>query len=291
MTITNRMGLPESLVNACQTEPHNKPGEVSATTLLKGTKQIMLEKRHWGELEDDVSDRVWAVFGTAVHKLLEEKNPEAFTEERFSTVIGRTTVTGQVDLYDMATSTITDYKTASVWKVIMGDFEDWRRQGLVYAYLMLKNGIVVERCRFVAMLRDWSKAQVARDPAYPKSQCVVYEFEVTARDLDEIRAFIESKVDEIERMELRVDDDIPPCTEKERWAKGDTYAVMKAGRKTALKVFDDFEKAKEFASAESGRSVEKRPGKSARCENYCLCAKFCSFYKSMKEGEDEKKGQ
>jgi hypothetical protein len=78
--VTNKFNLPQSLVNAVTTERHNKEGCVSATTLLQGVKQIILTNRHWDELEDDVSDRVWAIFGTAVHKLLEESNPNAFTE-------------------------------------------------------------------------------------------------------------------------------------------------------------------------------------------------------------------
>lgn len=287
MTITNKRGLPESLVRACETARHNAKGEVSATTLLKGTKQILLEDRHWEELEDDVSDRVWALFGTAVHRLLEECNPDSFTEERFELKVGGRTVTGRVDLYDMANATITDYKTASVWKVKLGDFEDWRRQGLVYAYLMTKSGLEVRRCRFVAMLRDWTMGGARSDPDYPESQCVLYEFDVTEADLEETRRMVEDKVAEIERCDALPDDDIPPCTEKERWAKPTTYAVMKDGRKTALRVFDNEDDAKKCAEEKGGR-VEKRPGKNVRCDGYCLCSKFCGFYKNNVEVENEK---
>ena len=64
MTITNKLGLPEGFVRACETTAHNRPGHVSATTLLKGTKEIVLTQRHWDELEDDVADRVWAIWGS-----------------------------------------------------------------------------------------------------------------------------------------------------------------------------------------------------------------------------------
>ena len=101
MKIENPRNLPQSLVNACSVEKHNKEGEVSATTLLKGTKQIILEERHWEELTDTVDNRIWAIFGTSVHKLLEEKNPNAFTEEKFECQIGEKKVVGHVDLYDM----------------------------------------------------------------------------------------------------------------------------------------------------------------------------------------------
>jgi hypothetical protein len=70
MIITNKMNLPEALVKAVTTRRHNNPGRLSATTLLNGMKQIILTDRHWDQLEDDVSDRFWAIFGTAVHALL-----------------------------------------------------------------------------------------------------------------------------------------------------------------------------------------------------------------------------
>jgi hypothetical protein len=76
MTITNRLNLPEGLVKACATDPHNKAGELSATTPLKGvveTKEIILTRRHWDGLTGDVAGRIWAVSGTATHALLERE--------------------------------------------------------------------------------------------------------------------------------------------------------------------------------------------------------------------------
>ena len=283
MFVTNKFNLPQSLVNAVSTEQHNKEGCVSATTLLQGVKQIVLTSRHWEELSDDVSDRVWAIFGTAVHKLLEEKNPNAFTEEHFEFQTGGKTVTGQVDLYDMEEKTITDYKTASVWKIIYKSFDDWKRQGLIYAWLLKHQGLEVNKCRFIAMLRDWSVGEAKKKPEYPQSQIYEYTFDVTKSDLAEIGMFITKKVEEIVNAESMSDDDIPPCSAEERWAKGDTWAVMKEGRKTALKVCDTQEEAEEFASkAGADCHVEKREGKSPRCEDYCLCCNYCNFYKKLK---------
>lgn len=279
MIITNKQRLPESLMNAYQTEMHNKEGEISATTLLKGAKQIVLERRHWDELEDDVSNRCWALFGTAVHKLLEEQNPDAFTEERFSVEVGDKVVTGQVDLYDMKKSEITDYKTASVWKVVYKSFDDWKKQGLVYAWLLKQDGLEVDKCRFVAMLRDWSKTEAERNADYPKSQVYVYEFPVLDEDLEEIEAFIKNKVAMVSKAETLDDDQIESCSAEERWEKPTTYAVMKEGRKTAVRVFDTKEEADKLASTDTKLSVVERKGQSVRCKDYCLCSKFCSFCK------------
>lgn len=280
MTITNKFNLPQSLVNAVTTERHNAEGCVSATTLLQGVKQIILTSRHWEELEDDVSDRVWAIFGTAVHKLLEESNPNAFTEEHFEFDVGGKTVTGQVDLYDMEEKCITDYKTASVWKIIYKSFDDWKKQGLIYAWLLKHEGLDVKRCRFLAMLRDWSASEAKKKPEYPQSQIYEYTFDVTKTDLTEIGMFITKKIEDITNAEKLSDNDIPPCSEEERWAKPTTYAVMKEGRKTALKVCNTLGEANTYKSkAGAGCYVEVRPGSSPRCENYCLCCNHCNFYK------------
>lgn len=280
MRITNRMRLPQSLVNACEVEPHNMDGCLSATTLLKGVKQIHLERRHWDELEDDVSDRLWAIFGTAVHRLLEERNPDAFTEETFSVRVGGKNITGTVDLYDMKNGEIVDYKTASAWKVVFGDFDDWHTQGMVYAWLLVKSGLEVNRCRFVAMLRDWSRTEAERNPDYPQSQVHVFEFPVTEQGLGEVEEFIKDKVAEVENSEHLEDDLINPCTPSERWDKPTTYAVMKEGRKSAVRVFDDRKKADDMAKDDPKLSVVERKGCSVRCESYCLCSKFCDFYKN-----------
>lgn len=288
MRITNRMSLPQSLVNACEVEPHNADGCLSATTLLKGAKQVLLERRHWDELEDDVSDRLWAVFGTAVHRLLEEKNPGSFTEETFSVRVGSKTVTGTVDLYDMERGEIVDYKTASAWKVVFSNFDDWRRQGLAYAWLLRESGLEVKRCRFVAMLRDWSKTEASRNPDYPQSQVFVYEFDVTDDGLTEIEEFVRNKVAKIEKAEPLPDDDIEPCTPEERWDKESTYAVMREGRKSAVRVFNDRDTAENMAKSDPKLSVVERKGCSVRCEGYCLCNRFCDYYKRIANRGDAK---
>ena len=46
MKVTNRLHLPEAFVKAVSVERHNKAGCYSATTLNKGTKEIILQERH-----------------------------------------------------------------------------------------------------------------------------------------------------------------------------------------------------------------------------------------------------
>ena len=286
MRVTNKLNLPEAFVQAVSITRHNAPGCFSATTLNKGAKEIVLTDRHWDELEVDAADNVWAVWGTAVHALLESKKDNNFHEESFKIPVSKSYVTGTVDSYDMENGIINDWKTASVWKVQFNDFTEWRAQGLTYAWLLTQSGLDVKKCRFVALLKDHSKSKAKTDSSYPQSPVYVYEFDVTPADLAETEKRIYAKVQEIEKAYTMADDEIEPCTAEERWADGEKWAVMKNGRKTAVKLFDNEVDADAMAG-EMGNAyyVEHRPAVSRKCGEYCNCCEFCSFYKAMNKGE------
>jgi hypothetical protein len=289
MKITNRLHLPAGIVKAVSTERHNAAGCISATTLLKGVKEIILTDRHWNKLEDDVSDRVWAIWGTAVHSLLQQEGENDFAEQEMSYPVGDITVTGCIDNYDMQHGVICDYKTASVNKVKFNSFSDWWYQGMIYAWLMRKNNFAVKKCRFIALLKDHSKTDAARDHQYPKNPVFVYEFDVNFLNLLKIENFIKNKVREYTRCVELGDNDIPPCTPDERWDKATKYAVKKKGRKTAIRLIDDQAEAEEMAAdLGKGHFVEKRPGESTKCLSYCLCRGFCNYYQDCVNALDIK---
>lgn len=283
MKVTNKLHLPEAFVKAVSVERHNKAGCYSATTLNKGTKEIILQERHWDEFTIDAADQVWATFGTAVHAIMEKYEDGNFHEEKFDIAVSKSRVTGVVDSYDMERGIINDWKTASVYKVMKGDFADWYKQGMTYAWLLKQNGLDVRRCRFIALLKDHSMTKAETDGSYPQSPVFTYEFEVTPEELEQAGARITAKVKDIEAAELLGDDDIEPCTPEERWADGEKWAVMKNGRKTAIRVFDT-EIDAENCAGELGNShyVEHRPAVSRKCGKYCMCKDFCSFYRGNK---------
>lgn len=299
MVVTNELHLPEAMVQAVDIAPHNREGEISATTLKKGVREILLEKRHWDELTDDVANRIWAIFGTAVHALLERETPDSFTEEKFSYVVGSYNVTGRVDNYNMRTETIEDYKTASTWKVIYRDFKDWHSQGLIYAWLLRKAGLNVKKCRFIAMLKDHSKTKAKTDSSYPQSPVYIYEFAITEEELKETEKFVYEKVKLLEECANLPDEELPLCIEEERWTKPTVYAVMRKGRKTSLRNFEDKSKAEEFvaeylkSNPKEVVNIEERKGADGKCSEYCGCCEFCSYYKEnymggVSNGEEEK---
>lgn len=278
MIIKNSMDLPQAFINAVSLEKHNAEGEFSATTLLKGACETILTDRHFDEIEVDVADCVWQIFGTAVHSIFEKSGIDGFREEKFSIPVCNSIVTGKVDLYDMENETLYDWKTASIWKVTYKDFDDWKKQGLIYAWLMKKNGLSVKKIKFIALLKDHSKSKSRTDADYPQKPVYRYEFDVTENDLAEIEKFIIAKVQDLEAQSKLADCEIKPCSDEERWATADKWAIMKAGRKTALKVCESEEQAKELIGSLGGTSIEYRKGESKKCEDYCNCKAFCPFY-------------
>ena len=290
MNVTNVLGLPQALVDAVTLEKHNAPGEVSATTLIKGVKEILLTDRHWDEITVDVKDSMWALWGTATHHLLEKEYDGTFTEEKFEQKVGDLTVTGRVDCYDMANEILYDYKTTSAWKIVYKNFEDWYKQGMIYSWLLSKKGLKVNKCKFVAILRDWSETESLRKPDYPKSPVYVYEFDVTDADIKSVEEVIEQKIAQIESQKEVADDSLPECSKDERWASADVYAVMKEGRKTSVKNFDNKEDADNLAKELGDKHyVETRPGVDKKCTRYCSCYEFCNYYREHYGNKEEGK--
>lgn len=285
MKVTNEMGLPKAFELAVSTERHNKAGCYSATTLLHGVKETILTERHYDELETDVADNVWSIWGTAVHSIFEKVEDETFKEVGLSAKVSNSTVTGRCDNYDMNNEILVDWKTSSVTKILFNDFEDWRKQLLVYCYLLKKQNLNVKHCKIVALLKDHSKSKAKLNSSYPQKPVYVYEFDVTEKDLNEIEDFIKNRVLSLEEAQTMADDDIPECTSNERWASQTKYAVMKNGRKTAIKLFDTEKEAEQYKDILKGDYIEERKGESKKCSEYCPCAKFCNFYKNNVENK------
>ena len=279
MKVSNSMNLPQAFINALNLERHNAKGEYSATTLLKSACETILTDRHFDEIEVDVADCVWQIFGTAVHAIFEKSGIEGFAEEKFSVPVRNSTVTGRVDLYDLQNEIIYDWKTASVYKWSFADFTDWDRQGLIYAWLMKQNGLKVKEIRFVALLKDHSKSKARQDAFYPQKPAMVHYVKVTEQALADIEIFIKRRIAEIELAELLPDAELTPCTKEERWASDDKWAIMKEGRKTAIKVCDSEEIAKDLMPKLGGTYIEHRPAESRKCLDYCNVCQWCPFCK------------
>ena len=77
---------------------------------------------------------------------------------------------------------------------------------------------------------------------------------------------------------------IPQCTPEERWLRPTKYAVMKKGRKRAIKLHDNETEAHGHAETlGKDHLVELRKGEAGRCEKYCPVALFCPQFQKEKK--------
>lgn len=279
MKITNRLKLPQVLVNSVEKQIHVTKGNISVTSLIDSPRIFQLKKRHDKDIEVDVIDRMWSLYGTAFHKILEEgAEDHALTEEILTASIGGWQVSGQADWFDGVT--LCDYKTTSAWSLVYGSrTEDWERQLHAYAHLYRANGFSPEKLQIVAILRDWQKSGVLKSKDYPKDKVVVTD--IPMWDPHEALDLFEQFVERHRTAEAQKDDDLPECTREEKWQKDDTWALMKEGNKTAIKVCHTEEEAEDLLKKAYRKSthIQHRPGGCIRCEEYCEVNKFCKYYK------------
>jgi hypothetical protein len=284
MKITNKFSLPETLVRAVMDDEYDKGDSVlSVTQLIAPPRIVVLQKLNEHNLMSDVVDRVPSLLGTAVHKIIEKGSkdvPGHIVEERlFSDVCGWK-ISGAVDLQiqkgDGAWE-INDWKVTSVYSVL-SDKPEWEQQLNCYAYLAGKShGRNVTSLKIVAILRDWQRKQAEIKADYPQSQIVMVDIPVWTPEQQE--AYITERVGLHQAAQKAVDTGEPVayCTDQERWVRGESWALMKEGRKSAIKLYDNEEQAREDCSKSGGgHHVEHRRGSAVRCAgNYCLVSMWC----------------
>jgi len=174
-----------------------------------------------------------------------------------------------------------------VWGVIIDGAPkpDYVMQLSVYAYALRKIGFPVTRARSILLLRDWSASAQMKSPGnYPPIPVHIWDIDLMTDSC--IEDYIRKQVRRHISAEDIADDEIPECTPMERWAKNDQWALMKDGRKTAIRLHDSEEDAKNAmmrereANPKGGYYVEHRPGGNVRCERYCSAGRcgFCNFY-------------
>ena len=280
MTITNKLNLPQALVDAVTTREPS--GNYSASMLTNSPRMVWLKRRHHDEMTEDVSDRIWALFGTAVHSIIEQGNPEnALTEEYLRHELDDGSVlSGKPDLY--LDGKISDWKTVSVWSLIFLDADklhEYEVQLNTYAFLFRQYGFEVNELEIVMLMRDWQASKAKFDQSYPQSQ--VAKIPIKLWPAGEAEAFIHDRIKLFESYKDVSDNDLPHCTDQERWVKPPKWALMKKGAKRAVKLYDE----KPDGELEPGYYFEERPGEQwKRCE-YCAACPFCNQYQEANRVE------
>ena len=267
MQITNNYNLPEQIVKAVTFSTRAPIDNTIGVTELIGPAWIRkLKREHWAELSEDASDRLWALLGQSVHYVVEKHElTNSISEERLSAEIGGYTITGQADNYNGDKHAIEDWKVTSVWSFLSGVRAEWEAQLNIYAHLWRMNGFEVSALNINAILRDWQAGR-AHDDDYPAIPFLVVP--VPVWPAERIEAYISGRI--------AAHNNPAPCTPDERWQKGDVWAVMKEGRKSAVKLHELENTANKHAEELGAKhSVVKRPGECTRCKSYCPVRRFC----------------
>ncbi len=325
--LTNKHGLPQPLYSAVANDSYSKgDSDVSITRLLQPPRITALQERHEDEIEEDVIDHVYSLFGQCMHTVLERADPrialinawnlvfkflnsldkedfflvkgfnkidQAFvylvnkyhpadltivSEERITVEIDGVKVSGQFDRFVIESGKVCDYKVTTAYKFKNDTVPvDFQRQLNCYAYLLRSRGYEVNSGEIDAFLRDWSKLKAQREEDYPKVQFL--SLPVVIHDNEHIEKFLKERVASWKAAK----EELPECSADERWAKAPKYAVMKPGKKRAIRLLDSQILAKERAMKEgAGAFVAFRKGENIRCESYCSVAPFCSQFKKLK---------
>jgi hypothetical protein len=279
--LTNRFNLPEPFVAAVAADDYERgTADYTTTELIKPVRIVAYERKHWDEMVEDVSDRVWAFSGQVKHVVLEriaKTNPERYmVEQRFEVKMqtGGKKISGKIDLFDRLDRTLYDWKETSVWKFILGDTNEWEKQGNINLFLMRMNDVLVKHLVNIALLKDW-KARMARTTKkkdYPK--CAINVKPLPMWTVGEQQDYILKRIAAHEKDAVNP----PVCTKEERWQRDAEFAVMKRGKKNAVERVGNSDLAQAKASLLGPEYyVQERKVEPVRCLDFCPVWKWCDF--------------
>ena len=283
MKITNKCNLPEPIVNALNKPTYTKGGaHMSATELLSPPRMIQLRIANADAIEMDAADMVWALFGTAIHGVLEHgQGDDHIVEQRLNTVIDGWEISGAIDLQTVKESSIgiSDYKTTGVWAV-MNEKKDWELQLNIYAWLVERvKKSPVDSLEIVAIIRDWKRWESEVKKDYPDAPIKVIP--ITLWPYEEREKFVQQRihVHADAMFSAQTGGDLPLCTPEEMWEKPTVWAVKKPGAARAKSLH--YTEADAIKAAGEDLEIELRPGERTRCANYCNVRDFCDQWKAF----------
>jgi len=290
MKFTNKLDLPQPIVDAVMADPYSKgASDFSVTELIKPAYQCRLIRDHYDEITVDVSERFFSLLGQLTHLVLERTQHTAadyITEKRYFAKIDGCTISGQADVFFPKPGLLQDYKLTSVWKIVHQGYDDWIAQLNMLRRLMAHNGLKVERQQIVALLRDRDKKKAKLERSYPQQDMVVVDMPLWTED--SLTAYMSARVMfHREARDAKELAEVPPCTPEECWATETTWAIKKKGATRAINggVFPTQEAAEEKLKevGASSHVVEYRPGFRRRCADYCDGSEFCPHWARIKQ--------
>lgn len=315
--------LPIAVWLAHDTYDGNQAGGLSATTLLKPTRQIILSQRiPPGEGIVDVSALIKSAIGRAIHDAIEQAwtheklqttltslgipdkvakrilvNPESipggkpvvpiYLEKRTEKKVLGLNITGKFDF--IADGRVHDFKTTSTFAYTSSNKDDdYILQGSIYRWLN-PDIITDDIMSIIFIFSDWNKNRYLSDrEKYPHAQIVSRDFKLLPEAT--VQKFVEDKIAEINACIDLDEADLPLCTDKDLWRKEDTFKYYKnpgaVGRST--KNFDNYHEAQiKFIEDGSVGRIDTVKGTAQACL-YCPAFTVCSQKDALLEAGELK---
>jgi len=286
MKVRNTHGLPRALVDAVSVvvppDERREGADISVTEMLGPPRVKQLKDIHYGEVDVDVSDRMHAVMGTAIHAMISRTPMTVSSVRLFARWKGFDrywTVSGEFDLLE--DGILWDFKPLRAAAVFDGPREEWVQQLNIYRMLCLENRIPVIGLKAVPYIRDYTPVERFRNKKYPLASMIAMDVPMWSEQ--KARTFIEYRLGCHEVQ-------MPECTWDERWAKPHEYAVMKEGQVRAVALYDSKEVAERHAAnavlqLKKKFFVTERQQESTRCKYYCDYWRWCDRGR-VERGED-----
>lgn len=298
---------------------------ISVTTLARSPRQRILWNRHHQEIEIDPEDRFWAILGRTVHSILEQNHePHQVVEERIGTVVPLKTgsrsridvyLHGQADVYDTKAQRIEDWKFNKAEGQLYSK-EDHEAQLNVLGHIWIERGKPVKALRNTYLFRNWEARNVKEGTLYPKGRILVKDVPLWPKE--RTVEYLQKRLMAHVMAEGLPDDELPACTDAERWVSPPLYKVykvdeasgepQKVAKHTATSMTEAEDKITELldedwekAVAKNNERAKPKPeselkktsyivkeirGRPVRCL-YCEVAAFCNIRRAeiLAEGD------
>jgi len=285
MIVTNKHGMPETLVNLARRDKYTKgKAHLSATEMLNSPRIVQLRKKYDDQVEVDVTDLIPSMWGTAMHYMVEQgKADNHIIEQRLHAEIDGWHISGAIDLQTVTPDgiEISDWKNVGVWAV-MNEKVEWEQQLNIYAWLVEEVAKKpVTKLSIVAIVNNWNKRDAKSKEGYPPARGIVLDIKLWP--FEERLKFIRGRIHAHSEGQFSTDagEELPLCTPVDMWEKPTSYAVKKEGGARAKSVHADLQEAEEaLLKAGTGYALEIRQGERTRCDEYCSVNKWCDQYQS-----------